>query len=84
MNKSLYLQYSFSQSYNIITTELNGESILIESDYKSNYIFIYVFNKCDILKEYYKDNFNFIHVLGLCLLNSKFIFQCSSRKNESL
>ena len=83
-NKSLYLQYSFSQSYSIIITELNGESILIESDYKSNYIFIYDFHKGDILKEYYKDNFNFIPGLGLCLWNSKFIFQCSSRKNESL
>ena len=79
--KSLYLQYSFTESYSIITTELNGESILIESNYKSNYIFIYDFHKGDIVKEYYTyNNFN----LGLCLWNSKFIFQCSSRKNDSL
>ena len=77
-NKSLYLQYSFNESYSLITTELNGESILIESDYKSNYIFIYDFHKGDILKEYYKNNI-YSPGLGLCLWNSKFIFQCSSR-----
>ena len=83
--RSLYLQYSFVQSYSLVCTEYLGESVLIESDYRANVVLIYDFHKGDILKEYKTANFeDYYYGLGICLWNSNFILQCSFNYDNCL